>query len=97
MREDGTSHVTPARLLPPPLQVAQLMVLAGKTSNARTEKVKRLMRKLDQDGDGTVTEQEFVAACDADPAMLECFGTLFGTETSARQGARLPSPCDSRA
>ena len=63
------------------------MALAGKTSNARTEKVKRLMRKLDQDGDGTVTEPEFVAACSSDPTMLECFGELFGTETSARQGA----------
>ena len=70
-------------------EVEQLMVLAGRSGKSRADRlanVTRVMRKLDQDGDGTVTESEFVRACRLDPSMLECFGTLFGNEETAKRG-----------
>jgi len=68
-------------------EVEKLIVLAGKggrNHRERTHNVARVMRKLDKDGDGTVTCGEFVQACKEDPTMLECFGTLFGSADGAR-------------
>ena len=37
-----------------------------------------LLGKLDQDGNGVITVEEFKATVRADPRLLECFGRLFG-------------------
>ena len=43
--------------------------------------VKRILDKLDQDGDGSISLDEFKLATKGDPRLLECFGRLFGVET----------------
>lgn len=44
------------------------------------------MKSFDGDSDGMVTASEFVAACAANPSLLECAGSLFGVAHKYRGG-----------
>lgn len=50
-----------------------------------------LIGKLDQDGNGVITVDEFKATVRADPRLLECFGRLFGVNEggTGEVGARV--------
>jgi len=71
-------------------EVLEAVLSSRAAANKSAADVTSLLSQLDANGDGVVTAEEFRAAVRRYPALLECFGTLFGASqtTVGTEGPR---------
>lgn len=61
-------------------EILSMVLMCQEGVNESASKTNELLRKLDSDGDGSVTLDEFTAAVSKDPSLLETFATMFNVE-----------------
>lgn len=74
-------------------EIMRLIMSSQEAMNDNAAKVLKLLKTLDNDGDGEITFDEFKGALQADPATLEILGHFFGhsetTEDDEEKALRL--------
>eukprot|EP00500_Bicosoecida_sp_ms1_P012645 CAMPEP_0203835220 /NCGR_PEP_ID=MMETSP0115-20131106/73549_1 /ASSEMBLY_ACC=CAM_ASM_000227 /TAXON_ID=33651 /ORGANISM="Bicosoecid sp, Strain ms1" /LENGTH=1228 /DNA_ID=CAMNT_0050744297 /DNA_START=104 /DNA_END=3787 /DNA_ORIENTATION=- len=61
-------------------EIQSMLMSAQEATEDTAVQTSSLLSKLDINGDGSVTQEEFFAAAKKEPALLEMFGKLFGVE-----------------
>jgi Ca2+-binding EF-hand superfamily protein len=77
----GTGHLQSDEVLKMLLVVYGDLAAAEHNDDSLREKAAQVLRKLDEDGSGTVEKSEFVKAAELDPDIIESLSKLFGKST----------------
>lgn len=58
-------------------EVMEMLMSSREAADTSKEVVSSFLQALDEDGDGSITRSEFIAAVSETPELMECFGRLF--------------------